>query len=145
MSRWPTEQHFAAWLGLCPLHKLSGGKVLSRKGRPSANRAAVAVRLAATCLRHRHSALGAFFRRLQAGLGTPKAGVATAHKLARLVDRLLKHGAASGAQGMADYEQAYRDRVVNHLSRKAKELGYHSCCRHRTDPLQKLRRKTHLE
>ena len=124
MSRWPTEKHFAAWLGLCPLHKISGGKVLSRKVRPSANRAAVALRLAASCLHHSQSALGAFFRRLKARLGTPKAIVATAHKLARLVYRLLKHGEAYVAQGMEDYEQAYRDRVVKHLLRKAKELGY---------------------
>jgi transposase len=123
MSRWPTEKHFAAWLGRCPLHKISGGKVLSRKVRPSANRAAVALRLAASCLHHSQSALGAFFRRLKARLGPPKALVATAHTLARLVYRLLKHGEAYVAQGMEDYERAYRDRVVKHLLRKAKELG----------------------
>jgi transposase len=124
MTRWPTEKHFAAWLGLCPLHKISGGKVLSRKVRPSANRAAVALRLAASCLHHSQSALGAFFRRLKARLGTPKAVVATAHKLARLVYRLLKHGEAYVAQGMAEYEHAYRERVVQSLARKAKALGY---------------------
>jgi len=124
MSRWPTEKHFAAWLGLCPLHKISGGKVLSRKVRPSANRAATALRLAASCLHHSHSALGAFFRRLKARLGTPKAVVATAHKLARLVYRLLKYGEDYVAQGMAEYEQAYRERVVKNLARKARELGY---------------------
>jgi transposase len=124
MSRGPTEKPFAAWLGLCPLHKISGGKVLSRKVRPSANRAAVALRLAAQCLHHSPSALGAFFRRLKARLGAPKAVVATAHKLARLVYRLLKHGEAYVAQGMADYEHAYRERVVKNLVRKAKELGY---------------------
>jgi transposase len=124
MSRWPTEKHFAAWLGLCPLHKISGGKVLSRKVRPSANRAAVALRLAASCLHHSQSALGAFFRRLKARLGTPKAVVATAHKLARLVYRLLKHGEAYVTQGMTEYEQSYRERVVQSLARKAKALGY---------------------
>jgi transposase len=124
MSRWPTEKHFAAWLGLCPLHKISGGKVLSRKVRPSANRAALALRLAASCLHHSQSALGAFLRRLKARLGTPKAVVATAHKLSRLVYRLLKHGEAYVAQGMEEYEHAYRERVVKHLIRKAKALGY---------------------
>ena len=109
MSRWPTEKHFASWLGLCPHHKVSGGKVLSRKVRPSANRAATALRLAAHCLHHSHSALGAFFRRLKARLGAPKAITATAHKLARLVYRLLKYGEDYVAQGMAEYEQAYRE------------------------------------
>jgi transposase len=124
MSRWPSEKHFAAWLGLCPHHKVSGGKVLSRKVRPSANRAATALRLAANCLHHTHSALGAFFRRLKTRLGTPKALVATAHKLARLVYRLLKYGEDYVAQGMAEYEQAYRERTVQNLVRKAKALGY---------------------
>src|SRR5262249_32850265 len=36
MSRWPNEKHFAAWLGLCPHPKISGGKVLARPVRPSA-------------------------------------------------------------------------------------------------------------
>ncbi len=124
LSRWPTEKPFAAWLGLCPQHKISGGKVLARKVRPGANRAATALRLAASCLPHSHSALGAFFRRLKARLGTPKAVVATAHKLARLVYRLLKHAEAYVAQGMAEYEEAYRERGVQNLVRKAKALGY---------------------
>ncbi len=124
MSRWPTEKHFASWLGLCPHHKISGGKVLSRKVRPSANRAATALRLAAQCLHHSHSALGAFFRRLKTRLGAPKAITATAHKLARLVYHLLKYGEDYVAQGMAEYEQAYRERTVQNLLRKAKALGY---------------------
>jgi transposase len=85
MSRWPTEKHFASWLGVCPHHKISGGSVLSRKIRPSANRAATALRVAAQCLPHSHRALGAFVRRLPTRLGAPKALTATAHKLARLL------------------------------------------------------------
>ncbi len=42
MSRWPSVKHFCSWLGLCPIHKVSGGKVLSRRVRPGANRVAVA-------------------------------------------------------------------------------------------------------
>jgi hypothetical protein len=124
MSRWPTEKHFASWLGLCPHHKISGGKVLSRKVRPSTNRAATALRLAAHCLHRSHSALGAFFRRLKARLGAPKAITATAHKLARLLYRLLRYGEAYVTQGMEEYERAYRERTIRNLARKAKALGY---------------------
>ena len=70
------------------------------------------------------SALGAFFRRLKGRLGAPKAITATAHKLARLVYSLLKHGTAYVTQGMEEYERRYRERVVRSLSRRAKELGY---------------------
>ncbi len=124
MHRWPTVKHFTSWLGLCPHHRVSGGKVLSRRTKPCANRAATALRLAAACLHHSQSALGAFFRRMKARLGAPKAITATAHKLARLVYSMLKHGMAYVRQGMDEYEQQYRDRTVKNLTRRAKTLGY---------------------
>jgi transposase len=65
MSRGPTVKHCASWLGLCPHQRVSGGKVLSRRTKVCANRAATALRLAASCLHHSQSALGAFFRRLK--------------------------------------------------------------------------------
>jgi transposase len=72
MSRWPTEKHFGSWLGLAPGTKVSGGKRLSGRTKPSANRAAAALRLAAQSLNQSQSALGAYFRRLKARLGAPK-------------------------------------------------------------------------
>ncbi len=85
MHRWPSVQHVWSWLGLCPQHTISGGKVLSRRVRPGAHRVTVARRLAARSVHHAQSALGAFVRRMNARLGAPKAITATAHKLARLV------------------------------------------------------------
>ena len=124
MTRWPTVKHFTSWLGLCPHHRVSGGKVLSRRTKPCANRAATALRLAAACLYHSQSALGAFFRRMKARMGAPKAITATAHKLARLIYTMLKYGTAYVRQGMDEYEQHYRDRMVKHMARRAKALGY---------------------
>jgi transposase len=66
MTRWPTEKHFASWLSLAPGSKVSGGKKLSSRTKPSANRVAAALRLAASSLYHSQSALGAFHRRLRA-------------------------------------------------------------------------------
>jgi transposase len=61
---------------------------------------------------------------MKARLGAPKAITATAHKLARLVYSMLKHGTAYVRQGMDEYEQQYRDRMVKNLTRRAKTLGY---------------------
>jgi transposase len=124
MSPWSTEKHFCSWLGLCPHHRITGGKVLSSRVRPGANRAAQALRLAARSLHASKSALGAFFRRLKSRLGAAQAIVATAHKLARLVYSLLKHGTAYVQQGLDAYEQTYRQRSAASLARKARELGY---------------------
>ena len=71
MRRWPTAPHFTAWLTLAPRNKVSGGRLLSAQTQPSANRAAVAFRLAASLARTQ-TALGAFYRRLAAPIGNPK-------------------------------------------------------------------------
>ena len=73
---------------------------------------------------HAQNVLGAFYRRVQARAGAPKAIVATAHKLAERVYRLLKHGADYVCQDVAAYEAAYRQRLVKGLARKAASLGY---------------------
>ena len=124
MSRWPTEKHFGSWLGLAPGSKVSGGKRLSGRTKPSANRAAAALRLAAQSLNQSQSALGAYFRRLKARLGAPKALTAAAYKLARIVYRMLKYGAGYVDQEEAAYEERYRDRLLRNLKRRAAELGF---------------------
>ena len=73
MRRWPTAQHFTSWLTLAPRNKVSGGRLLSAQTQPSANRAAVAFRLAAASLARTQTALGAFYRRLAARIGKPQA------------------------------------------------------------------------
>src|ERR1700675_2404938 len=90
LSRFKTVKHFASWLGLCPGTKISGGKVLSGASKRIANRLAQALRMSAVAAGRSHSALGAYYRRLSARLGKPKAVRATAHKLARLIYTLMK-------------------------------------------------------
>src|SRR5206468_9759981 len=46
MSRFPHEKNFARWLGLCPNHRGSAGKIVSRLVRKGADRAARGVLLA---------------------------------------------------------------------------------------------------
>jgi transposase len=124
MSRWPTAKHFASWLGLCPGNRLSGGVRLSSRTKPSANRAAAALRLAANGLHRSQTALGAYLRRMKAHLGKPAAITATAHKLARLVYSALKHGWKYVDPGQNWYEAQYRDRVLKSLTHRAALLGF---------------------
>ena len=72
MTKWPSAKHFASWLGLSPNNRITGGRVMSSKTKPSANRAAAALRLAANALHRSDSALGAFLRRKKAHLGAPQ-------------------------------------------------------------------------
>ena len=123
MSRWNTEAHFASWLGLCPDNRISGDKVLSKGTRRVVNRAATALRMAATTLIKSRSYLGAQYRRLRTRLGAPKAITAMAHKLARLVYRMLKYGQEYIDKGMQYYENRYRSQQIALLQKKAAKLG----------------------
>lgn len=124
MSKWPTEKHFASWVGLCPGNKISGGKILSGRTKPTANKVAQALRLAANALHGSKTALGAYFRRMRARLGAPKAITAAAHKLARILYTMLKERKSFTEVGQAEYEQAYQKRRLRILERQAEELGY---------------------
>ncbi len=123
MSRWPTEKHFSSWLALCPDNRQLAGRRKSSRTRPSANRAAAALRMAAQGLHYSKTALGAYLRRMKALLGVPKAITATARNLALMIYRALKHGLHDVDPGQDWYEHQYRDRVLKTLSRKAQRFG----------------------
>jgi transposase len=124
MGCWKSANHFVSWLGLCPGTKKSGGRVLSSKSKPTANRAAGILRMAAQTLHHSQSALGAYYRRMAARIGKPQAVTATAHKLARIVYSMLKHGSAYVDAGQDYYERQYTQRVLRNLEQRAKSLGF---------------------
>lgn len=123
-SLFPTVKHFVSWLGLCPGSRITGGKVKSSKTRRVVNRAANAFRMAAQTLSRSQSALGAFYRRMKARLGGPKAITATAHKIARIFYHVWSKGDAYVDPGVDAYEQKYQERMLNHLQRKAQSLGF---------------------
>ena len=124
MTKWPSAKHFASWLGLSPNNRVTGGKVKSSKTKPSASRAAAALRLAANALHRSDSALGAFLRRKKAHLGAPKAITATAHKLARLIYTMLRYGQEYVDAGAEYYERRYHQRALRAAKRRAAQLGY---------------------
>jgi transposase len=123
MSRWKTEAHFFSWLELCPDNRISGDRVLRRGTRRVINCAATALRMAATMLLRSPIYLGAQYRRLRTMLGAPKAIIAMAHRLARLVYRMLQYGQPYADKGMDHYDQKYRDQQIQSLKKKAAKLG----------------------
>jgi transposase len=123
MSRFPSDKHFASWLGLCPGTNISGGKRLGAASKHSANRATQALKQAAAALRTSQSALGAYFRTLCGRMDKAKAVTAAAHKLARLIYAMLTKGQEYTDQGQLYYEERYRERAVRQLQRRANKLG----------------------
>ena len=123
-KKWPTEAQFASWLGLAPNNEISGGKVLRRGTRRVVNRVANALRMCAESLLNSKSALGAYARRMRAKRDAKIAITATAHKLARLIYRTLKHGQEYSDIGQIQYEARYRTNVLKSLQKKARLLGF---------------------
>lgn len=124
LSRWKGSKQFASWLGLCPGNKVSGGKRLGSQTKRCPNNAATTLRMAANTLHSSKSALGAYFRRLKARLGAPKAITAAAHKLAVIIYNMLKFGTPYKEMGQDYYEKQYQHKIINNLSRKANNMGF---------------------
>jgi hypothetical protein len=123
MSRWSSVKPFTSWLALAPHTESSGGKRLHSRTQKTGSRAATALRLAAQAVARSQKALGAFYRRIRAKRGAPKAMTATAHKLARIVYAMLKQRQPYHGQPLAAYEEQFAARLRRNLARSAKRLG----------------------
>ncbi len=65
LSTWPTADHFASWLGLCPDNDITGGRVHWTGVRKVHNRAGQMFLLAAHGLHRSATPLGDYLRRLK--------------------------------------------------------------------------------
>jgi transposase len=125
LSVFPTENHFASWLGLTPSKDISGGKVIGRSRRTVQNRVAMSLRMAASTLLNSKSYLGGRYRHLRKHLPSYAAAVkAMAHYLALLVYRMLTKGQAWVDRGAAKFEQKRAERELSSLKSKALAQGF---------------------
>jgi transposase len=123
-SAFPTAGHFASWLGLCPEHRISGGKVLSRATRTVQNRVRAMLKMCAQSLWQSNSHLGELYRRQRARLGPAKANTALARKLACLLWHQVQTQTAYDESRAGAFDRARRIRAKARLSKAAAELGY---------------------
>ena len=125
MSGFPTENHFASWLGLTPSKDISGGKIIGTGKRKVQNRVAMAFRMAATTLLNSKTYLGSRYRHLRKQLPSYASAIkAMARYLAVLVYRLLTHGEAWVDRGAAKFEQRRSERELASLNSKARAKGF---------------------
>jgi transposase len=124
MSRWRNAKAFASWLGLCPNHRISGGRLLSAQTRKVVNRAATVLRLAALAAGKTDTPLGCFYRRKAAQFGAPKAITATARKMACLVYEMIRTGREYRAIATTTYQKQFDQQRLKSFRRRAHELGY---------------------
>ena len=122
LSKWPTEKHFTAWLGLAPGTSQSG----KRKSNVKHSRSKVGryfCNMARSLARSKDMALGGFYRRLAARRGGLIANIALARKLAALFWRVMVKGTEFVEEGLAAYEAKFLEGKKRSLRRLARELG----------------------
>jgi len=135
VSRFPTEKHFASWLGVCPRQYESNHNKKKRGPRKGKNRIAIALRMAAQGLGKTKSPLAMYYRRIKSRIGGKGAITATAHKLACLVYRMLKYGKEYVTQSMEEYESRIKQQLERSLRRKATALGYELVAKPAPEPV----------
>lgn len=112
-ARFPTERHFAAYIGLAPsLGKSAGKNVRQRKRCRNTSRAGRALRMAASTLYRSQTELGAFFRSVARRADRKTAVKATARRMAHLIYRAVRYGAAYVDNGAQAYEKRMRERAL---------------------------------
>ncbi len=112
-SRFPTERHFASYIGLAPsLGKSAGKNVRQRKRCKNTSRAGRALRMAASTLYRSQSELGAFFRSVARRADRKTAVKATARRMAHMIYRAVRYGAAYLDQGAEAFEKRMRERTL---------------------------------
>jgi len=109
---------------LAPRNKITGGRLISSKTQPSANRVATVLRMCAMVVGRTSTALGAFYRRVAYRIGKPKAITATARKLAILVYCTLKGDMDYKDPGAEAYEEQHRAKTLQNLRNRARQLGF---------------------
>jgi transposase len=124
MSRWRSAKAFASWLGLSPGNKISGGRILSSRTMPVANRVSILLRNLGPVVGRTDTWLGIFHRRMRARLGPAGANTATARKLACIIYHMLKYKEDYIDVDCLLYQERMRKSRISKLNKQAEELGY---------------------
>lgn len=125
MSRFPSDRQAAAWAGLCPSNKESGGRRLggrSRQGNKALKRALTEAAVAAG--RTKDTYLNSQYRRLGARRGKKRAALAVGHSLLRIMYHMIKEGTTYKDLGHDYFDRRNEAAVTQRLTTRLEALGY---------------------
>ena len=125
ISVFPSDAHFASWIGICPGNNESAGKQRKAKALKG-NRwlCSLLVQSAYSVGRTKGTYAGAFYHRIARRRGNERAAVATGHYLSKCIYRVLQEGKPYKDFG-ADYlNRRGNDALKKQLLRRLERLGY---------------------
>jgi len=123
----PTERHFASYVGLAPsLSKSAGKKVRQKRRCRNTSRVGQVLRMAAVSLQKSQTELGAFFRSVARRTDKKTAVKATARRLAHMVYRGVRYGKDYIDRGAEAYESRLRERTLKTIKKLIKSHNINS-------------------
>jgi transposase len=121
-TKWKSSKHFAAWLNTVPNTKITGGKIISSKMMKKKNRAGQTLRMGASSLYRNKTPLGDYHRRMSAKYGGKGASLATGHKIARIIYKMLENKEEFNPQMLIESQQKYRESRIKQLEKQLARL-----------------------
>jgi transposase len=121
-KKWPGIKCFTAWLNLVPNTKITGGKIISSKMMKKKNRAGQTLRMATTSLASNKTPLGDYYRRMKSKYGGKGAALATAHKLARIIYKMLEKKEEFSYDLLVESQNKYREIKIKQLEKQLERL-----------------------
>jgi len=125
INLFPSDGHYASWIGICPGNNESGGK--QKSGRtPKGNRwlYSLLVQSGNAVSRSKGTYAGAFYHRVARRRGKMRAAVAAGHHLARAMYHVLKEGRLYEDLGADYFDRRNHDTLKAHLIARLRGLGY---------------------
>lgn len=125
MSRFPSAHHLAAWAGLCPGNRQSGGKRLPSKAREGDTWLKAALGEAAWAVARKHDTyLSAQYHRLARRRGKQKAIVAVAHSILVIAYHILHDRQPYRDLGTDYFDTLDATRIQRHHVTRLQALGF---------------------
>jgi transposase len=122
IKKWPGLNCFSAWLNLAPNTKITGGRIISSKMMKKKNRAGQTLRMSASTLYSNKTPLGDYHRRMSSKYGGKGASLATAHKLARIIYKMLETKQEFNFDLLAESQKKYREIKIKQLEKQLERL-----------------------
>jgi transposase len=123
-ATFPSEKHLASWVGVCPGEQESAGVSASNRS-PNGNRnmRRLLNQCANAAVKRKGSIFELVYRRLLPRTGHSKAIWAIAHRLCRLIWKILRQGIRYDERGPAVTQKSTQKRTAR-MIRELRSLGY---------------------
>ena len=134
MGRFPTAGHLAAWAGVAPGNKESGGRRLSGAKRQGNKRLCAILVQAAHCASRTNTYLRAHYARIKSRRGGKRAVIAVAHTLLVACWHMISRNEDFKDLGSDYFEKRQPQKVAEMLVRRLKAMGLEVTVTAKTQP-----------